>query len=168
MYRERKYLYSLVLFLFVCILAACNQNSRQDTGKKQQEVPSQKTKPGATGTDSLKVSSSSVVFFEPDSIQLEKIRKITKDEVFKTSVHEYFYMSRNAKAYIQEHRPELKILEAKNFRYIVFTRSDASEEIIDLDKLADAWGMYVFDPKKTPQLSDMMNVDTEIPRYFSK
>jgi len=28
--------------------------------------------------------------------------------------------------------------------------------------------MYVFDPKKTPQLSDMMNVDTEIPRYFSK
>ena len=164
---QRKYQFPLFAFLFCCLLLGCNQNAKQGKDEKQQ-IQSANTKPGATSQDSLRVTLPSVVFFEPDSIQLEKIRKITKDEVFKTNVHEFFYMSRNVKSYLQQHRPELKILEAKNFRYIVFIKSDKTTMVIDLDKIADAWGMYVFDPNKDPQLSDMMNVDTEIPRYFSK
>jgi hypothetical protein len=167
---EQRYRHGWFYFFAVCLSlpVSCNEKANSNKQVKQQEIQSSKKKPGATSSDSLIVTLPSVVFFEPDSIQLEKIRKISDDDAFKTSVHEYFYMSRNVKSYLGQHRPGLKILEAKNFRYIVFVRSGGSTEIIDLDGIADAWGMYVFDPDKDPQLSDMMNVDTEIPRYFPK
>src|SRR6185369_8593096 len=128
MLMKRKYRLILFAFLFCSLLTSCNQNPKQSKEEKQEPQPA-KTKPGATSQDSLKVTLPSVVFFEPDSIQLEKIREITKDEVFKTMVHEYFFMSRNTKAYLQQHRPELKTLEAKKFRYIVFVKSDKSTKV---------------------------------------
>ena len=158
-----------IFYLFVaCCLIGCNQPIKQDKPGKQQEVQPAKTKPGATGTDSLEVTVPSVVLFEPDFVQLEKIKAITEEGVFKSMVHESEFQFYTVRMYVKKNRPDLQVLTAKHARYIVFVKTDGDIEIVDLDKIADAWGMYVFDPKKNPQLSDMMNVDTEIPRYFSK
>jgi hypothetical protein len=170
MLMKRKYQQSMFyLFLvYLSLLVSCAEKAGSNKQEKQQESLPAKTKPGATGSDSLRVNAASVIFFEPDSIQLEKIRQITEDRIFKSNVHDFEFQSYTVKMYVKKNRPDLKVFRAKNFRYIVFVKSDNRNEVIDLDKIADAWGMYVFDPKKEPQLSDMMNVDTEIPRYFSK
>jgi hypothetical protein len=134
----------------------------------QQENSAPVMKPGATGNDSLKITGASVVFFQPDSVQLEKIRQLTADRIFRSNVHDFEFQSYTVRMYIKKNRPDLKIYGAKDFRYIVFIKGQDNRSIIDLDKIQDAWGMYVFDPKKDPRRSDMMNVDTEIPDYFSK
>jgi hypothetical protein len=159
--------YREALFCFVLgLIMSCNQNDKSPGEKNAASKTI--TKPGASGTDSLAINAPALIFFEPDSIQLEKIKKVTEQGVFKSNVHEYEFQSYTAKMYAKKYRPDLKTFEAKNFRYIVFIKSDKSRKVIDLDKIADTWGMYVFDPNKEPQLSDMMSVDTEIPRYFSK
>ena len=165
---KRKYTDSILYLFVVCFLIGCNQPIKQDKPGKQQEVQPAKTKPGATGTDSLEVTVPSVVLFEPDPVQLQKIKTITEEGVFKSMVHESEFQFYTVRMYIKKNRPDLQVLSAKNARYIVFVRTGGDREIVDLDKMADAWGMYVFDPKKDPQWADMMNVDTEIPRYFSK
>jgi hypothetical protein len=154
-------------YVFVIVLFGCNQNGEQPKEKKQEQSPV-KIKPGAMGTDSLQIISPAVVFFEPDSIQLEKIKAITGEREFTSMAHEAEFQIYTVSMYVKKNRPELQTLHAKNVRYIVFVKMDGNREIVDLDKIPEAWGMYVFDPKKDPRPADMMSVDTEIPNYFSK
>jgi hypothetical protein len=153
------------LFLLV-LLMSCNQDPSRNGEADQQEKPVIVTKPPATGNDSLVINTPGVVIFEPDSLQLVKIRQITKKEIFESGIHEFEFQSYTVKNYIKKNRPDLKILEAKNFRYLVFINSNDEREIIDLNQVADPWGMFLFNASKSPRRADMMSVDSEIPNFF--
>lgn len=127
-----------------------------------------KTKPGAIIKDTLSINSKSAVFYEPDSIQLEHIKAANPTNVFDATMHEYESQVRNAKAYFHEHWPNIKIIDAKNFRYLRFIKTNGQIELIDLDTKNDAVGLFLFDPQKSPALVDMMNIDSVVPNYFSK
>jgi hypothetical protein len=122
-------------------------------------------KPGSSFRDSLFVLFPAAVFFSPDSAQTIGINKVTDPAVFEGSMHEYYYQVRNARQYMKDHWQKVTLMDAVNFRYLVFRKADGSVTIIDLDR-QDPCGMFVFDRIKDPLLIDMTNVDTQVSDYF--
>jgi hypothetical protein len=125
-------------------------------------------KPYSTFQDTLKISKPSAVFYHPDSLQLEKIKQQTDSIAYKNLIHVHFFLTQNSRNVIKNASPSLNIIEAKNFRYLLFKKKDSSTECIDLDKYAETYGLFLFDGKKAPKLVDMMNIDTELYVYFKK
>jgi len=156
--------------VFLIVSFSCGQKKSENRSTDTKESLHTQSKPPSSSQDSLYITQLSAVFFEPDPIQFEKLKSITEKRAFETNVHEYFFQFRNATAYLQEHFPHVKIISAKNFRYVVFQSQGLlpATEVIDLDRVSDAWGMYFFKPLKQARLIDMMSVDTEAPNYFSK
>jgi len=76
-------------------------------------------------------------------------------------------MMENARTVITNTWPTLKIVDAKNYRYILFIKKDGAKECIDLDKYDDMDGLFVLDGKKSAMLIDAMNVETEVGSYLN-
>jgi hypothetical protein len=152
-----------------CIMAlSCSGPATPDAGKKERQAQVQKkTKPGATYQDTLVIPPASVVFYEPDSIQLDKIRTANDPTIFSATMHEFEFQIRNARHFLTTYKPRLRILEARNVRYLQFLGGERVT-VIDLDTRNDACGMYLFDGRQPPHPADMMNVETEVPGYFQQ
>jgi hypothetical protein len=125
-------------------------------------------KPPSTYQDTLIVRRQAAVFYQPDSLQLAKIKAQTDTRVYESSIHEYFYQIRNARMVIKKTWPSLTITESKNCRYLLFIKKDGSRESIDVDTKNDAYGLIVFDGKKGPLMVDMMNVETQVSFYLKE
>jgi hypothetical protein len=123
-------------------------------------------KPQGSFSDTLTIAFPSAVFFSPDSIQLEKIKSITDPAGFESMTHENFFLMRNAKLEIKKNRPGIKIMEVNKFRYLLFKKIETGNTCIDLDSIPDSFGLFLFDGKKTPLLTDMANIGTEEGFYF--
>ena len=158
------FIYSLLFLIIIsCSNAPKPTNSSPD---KIEEKPIVKSKPGSSFSDTLKLDFPVAIFYGPDSLQLEKIKANTDASIFDGSMHEYFYLMRNARAVIRKYYPELKTRDVRNVRYLLFIHADKSMDCIDLDTKKDAYGLYVFDRKKAPLLVDMANVNTELGFYL--
>jgi len=155
----------IIEITFVCCVFSCTHQTK----KKEQPVAvfDNKTKPPSSFSDTLKITSRSAVFYYADSVQLEKIKTITEKNIFDGSMHEYFYQLRSAHIVLKDRWPEIKIIEAKNVRWLQFVKADLTNEYIDLDKKNDAYGLFVFDPLKSPSQLELTNAESEIGFYFS-
>ena len=162
-----------IFFLFIILLfcvQACTNNKENNT-KAKTETPSPdkpKLKPGSTYHDTLKVKNLSAVFFKPDSIQLNKMKGITDSIVFISMQHDCFFQMRNSSIIIKKYYPQVKTIEAKKVRYLLFEMKNGAKEIIDLDSNYDPCGVYLFDGIKKPVLADMPNIETALGNYFRK
>src|SRR6185436_15252135 len=125
-------------------------------------------KPAASFNDTLVIDNISAVFFNPDSLQLDKIKAISKKENYETEVHNCFYLMRNARSVLKKNWPAIHIIETKTNRYLLFVKSDKSKTCIDLNSHGDMCGLFLFNGKKEPELADMMNIDTALEFYFKK
>ena len=155
---------STLLFCCIYFLASCGETSLSE--KNKATVQPIHSKPGSTYTDSVRIGETAAVFYEPDSLQLQKISAVTDKGIFASAMHEFFYQQRNAHRFLKQYWPRISILEVKKFRYILFEKKDGTTETIDLDKLADACGMFIFKPDSTALRVDMMNVETQVSQYF--
>jgi len=123
-------------------------------------------KPSSSFSDTLVISKVSAVFYNPDSLQLNKIQAITKKELYETDVHNCFYLMRNARMVLKKYWPHIHIIETSEYRYLLFIKADNSQTCIDLDTKEDMCGILLFDRKKEPELIDMMNIETALGFYF--
>lgn len=158
------YLLSFLLSL------SCSDSSRKSK-PAENNIENKNTpaiKPPSSYSDTFKINSAAAVFCSPDSLQLEKIKSVTDARIFEGSMHEYFYLVRNAHLVIKKYFPKLKIIEAKNVRYLLFTRAANKPDCIDLDKKYDPYGLFLFDGQTPSGLLDMSNIETEIGLYFGK
>lgn len=158
-----------VLALQLFSVSACNNNDYKnvqtrpvitESGKKN------KLKPSSTYSDTLIIDFPAAVFYHPDSVQWLKIKDQTDSAVFDGLTHEFFYQMRNARMVIQNTWPDIKIIEAKNCRYLLFITADNNRQCVDLDMANDAYGLLVFNQKKAPLAVDMMNIETGISFYL--
>ena len=127
-----------------------------------------RSKPPATFLDTATISIPAAVFYNPDSLQLRKIKAVTDTAIFASMVHDCFYQMRNAKMVLKKSYPHVKIIEVKNIRYILFNKAGGKKEIIDLNTKNDPCGLFIFDAVKSPRLTDMTNINTDLGFYFSK
>ena len=162
--------FTMYIFPILLFITSCNSGDNKVNKGKNNPVSDQPVhaKPSAHTSDTLLINFSAAVFYNPDSLQLEKIKSITKPGVYDATMHEYFYQMRNARMSIKSHYPELKIVEAKNIRFLLFRGEDDVSECIDLNLKNDAYGLFLFQPGKKPHFADMMNIDTELDFYYKK
>ena len=154
--------------VIITILFACQQiNSSNKLKENNVQIVHHVQKPPSSFEDTLKIKTAAAVFYEPDSQQLLAIKAVTNEQVFKGSTHEYIYQIRNARKFLKVYWPHLKIIDAKNVRFLLFQKPDKTTTIIDLNK-QNPYGMFIFDLKQQPLIIDMMNIDTQVPDYFSK
>ena len=157
-----------LIFVFIHFYSCINTGSSK---KNKTEIPAnshavQYKKPSSGFSDTLVINKVSAVFYNPDSLQLNRIQAITKKEIYETDVHNCFYLMRNARMVLKKYWPHIHIIESSEYRYLLFIKADNSQTCIDLDTKEDMCGILLFDRKKEPELIDMMNIDTALGFYF--
>lgn len=123
-------------------------------------------KPPSSFDDTVIINSPSAVFYNPDSLQMEKIKSVNENRVYATITHDCFYMMQNARNVIRKHWPRIRVVEVIKARYLLFVKKDQRKICIDLNAKNNICGLFLFDPKKDPELADMPNVDTRLGFYF--
>lgn len=158
----RRFLFFAGSLLFT-INNSCIEAPRRNKSGKNTATTS---KPPSSFADTVTITHPAAVFYSPDSLQLEKIKSLTDPVIFDGSIHEYYYLMRNAKMVIAKTMPRLKIIEAKNVRYLLFTRHGNQKDCIDLNSYSNASGLFLFNGVKAPLESDMANIETVLGSYF--
>ena len=162
-------LITIYIVSVLSLTASCSSNPVQDKEKKASPSSHQVlTKPPSNFQDTMLIDFPAAVFYLPDSLQLEKIKELTDSSIFEAAMHEYFFQMRNARMSIKRDWPGLKIVEAKNIRFLLFKGRDNDSTYIDLNTKNDSHGLFLFQPGKKPHYADMMNIDTELGYYFKK
>jgi hypothetical protein len=160
----------LILFgFFILFICSCNNNTPKDKGQKDTVTENKNhiiPKPGTGFSDTLIINTKAAVFFSPDSIQMEKIKGVNEKRIFDMLTHDCHYQMLNAKNSLSQDWPQIKIVEAKKVRYLLFIKEDQSKLIIDLNQKNDICGLFLFDRKKNPVLADMPNIDTVLRLFF--
>ncbi|HET7897700.1 MAG TPA: hypothetical protein VFL47_08520, partial [Flavisolibacter sp.] len=114
--------------------------------------------------DTLTIDRKAAVFYQPDSLQMEKRMKQVGEADFRAGADDYiFYVNRSAE-YLEKHG--LPVLDAKNKKYLKFVSVDKQTQVIKLDSLEELWGMYLFEPKKKPYAADMTVIEDEYKKYY--
>jgi hypothetical protein len=165
---KKKNVYQNGLFFVALLLLACTHSS--DNKKMVNDKPEGNkltSKPPSSYQDTLKIDVPVALFYSPDTVQLQKIKKITEDRVFESQIHEYFYQMRNARIVLKKSWPSITIIDAKNVRYLLFNKENNVSVCIDLNKY-DPFGIFLFNTKKDPHPPDMMNIESELSFYFAK
>jgi len=136
--------------------------------KRSDTIPVSYKKPPSSFGDTLIITGESAVFYNPDSLQREKIKEITRKNVYESDEHDCFYQMRNARVELKKYWPRIHIIETSAHRYLLFVKADKKNTCIDLNIKGDICGIFLFDGKKEPELADMMNIDTALGFYFTK
>lgn len=169
-----KFALQAIAFTLSCIMISSSCYSHQDKDKISAALPAAETasgqslKPGSSYQDTLTVLPGTVVFFNPDTQQLSRIREQFDKNRYASLEHDCYFQMKHAKKVIHDHWPKLKIAESNRHRYLCFSSKNGNSILLDLDHSRDICGIYLFDGIKQPQLTDMMNIDTELTNYFRK
>ncbi len=171
---KKKFIYFRQILINVSVFAfflSCNNSNLKKSESILSDSLTNSTillKPPSTFKDTMKINFPAAVFYLPDSIQLSKIKAQTNSIVFDGSMHEFFYQMRNARIVIKKLWPSLRVIEAKNYRYILFIKKNKEQTCIDLNTKNDAYGLFVFEGLKPPLFVDMTNLETVISVYLKE
>ena len=160
-----------ILTMSLCYISCTNatKNKRIESTADTIPINGKITKPPSSfPNDTLVINSSAALFFNPDSLQLEKVKALFSKDKFEDMVHQNFYLMKTARSGLQKNWPRLPIIETHKYRYLLFAKHNGKKACIDLDKKGDIWGILLFDGIKDPELPDMMNIETALRFYFSK
>ncbi|MGZ8525783.1 MAG: hypothetical protein ACXWV1_15230 [Chitinophagaceae bacterium] len=164
--------FHLLSFFFTVMLTISCNNSPLPGGDSAEieKNKATKSKPGSSYVDTIIISSPAAVFFNPDSLQLEKIKDITEPMIFESTLHDCFYQMRNSRIILKQYYAHIKIIEVKKARYLLFVKpGDKKEKVyVDLNAKNDPCGIMIFDGIKAPRLVDMTNMESELGFYFAK
>ena len=166
-------IHTVTLLLVIVLFFACSQPGRSEKMNRQEELKPVTAeviykKPPSSFDDTLIIQGRSAVFYNPDSLQREKIKEITRKNEFESNEHDCFYQMRNARVVLKKFWPQIHIMETSANRYLLFEKADKTKTCIDLNSKGDMCGIFLFDGKKEPGLADMMNIETALGFYFAE
>lgn len=157
-------------FLIVFLVLTITSCSSTGSGKKENTLPVSTTtaykKPASSFTDTLIIQGPVAVFFNPDSIQLEKIKAVTSQQVFASNTHDCFFQQRNARKILKQFWPQIEIVEVTDKRFLLFSDANNTATLTDLDANNDMCGLILFKTGKKPEAVDMTNAETALHYYF--
>lgn len=164
--------FTVYIVWVLSLAASCNSNSQHENEDKEKDSSSSRqhlhTKPASSFSDTMQIDFPAAVFYVPDSLQLQKIKELNDSAIFESTMHEYFFQMKNARLSINSDWPLLKIVEAKNVRFLQFLGKENDSTYVDLNNRNDSHGLILFHPEKKPHYADMMNIDSELGFYFKK
>jgi hypothetical protein len=166
-----------LLLLLSLTVFSCGTNDRKHETKLDTSISSADTalqidvfrKPIAMQTslseiDTLTIDKKAAVYYQPDSLQMEKRMKRVGESDFREGMDDYIYYINISTEYLE--KQGLRIIDAKNKKYLRFVMTDKKEKLIKLDTLEELWGIYLFDPKKKPHYADIIEIEEDYKKYF--
>jgi hypothetical protein len=156
----------IAFILFICSCSQTPEKNNQRVKKDQAPKPLIVEKPPSSFNDTVIIDRESAVFYNPDSLQLQKIKSVNEERVYATLTHDCFFMMQNARNVIRKFWPHIRIVEVVKARYLLFVRKDENKICIDLNAKKNICGLFLFDPNKNPELADMPNINTSLGFYF--
>ena len=159
--------------IFSLLLTSCSGKHPVSGTGSQKIIPADTTsftykKPPSGYNDTLIITQKAAVFYNSDSLQLERIKAITSKMIFENDVHDCYYQMRNARVVLKTYWPQVHIIEPSKVRYLLFISQDHPPICIDIDSRNEMCGIYLYEPGKDPQFIDMTNIDSELGFYFSR
>ena len=155
--------------IFTLAMTSCSENPQsQKIEEKTNPAPKHTIikKPESSFNDTILINTKAAVFYNPDSIQMEKIKQVNEKVIYDMLKHDCHYQMQNARKALIAHWPQIKIYDAIKTRYLLFIKADHSKVLIDLNDKNDICGLFLFDQKKNPVLADMPNIETVLNLYF--
>jgi hypothetical protein len=165
-YRSVIELGMMPVILFACSCSQSPEKNNKQVKKDPAPKPRIINKPPSSFGDSVVIDGQAAVFYNPDSLQMEKIKAVNEMRVYATITHDCYYLMQNARNVIRQHWPRIRIVEVIKARYLLFVKKDKSKICIDLNVKNNICGIFLFDPKKDPEPVDMPNIDTALGFYF--
>jgi hypothetical protein len=166
-----------LLLLFSLTVFSCGANDQKqepksdtnilsaDTTRKADTSKTQiATQTSSSSTDTLTIERKAAVFYQPDSLQIEKHMKQAGEADFRAGMDDYIYYINTSAEYLE--KQGLPVIDAKNKKYLKFVMADNKEKLIKLDTLEELWGMYLFDPKKKPYYADIIEIEEDYKNYY--
>ena len=138
-----------------------HRDSMQTDGALKSPIESQAF---SSSSDTLAFDKACAVFYQPDSLQVEKRMKQVGQDEFRQGADDYIYYINTSAEYLE--KKGLPVIDAKNKRYLKFVSTNGQVQVIKLDTLAELWGMYLFDPKKNAYVADITMVEEEYKNYY--
>ena len=154
-----------MLLIEAVIICSCTNSPHLKNNSSPGNKQGPTTKPSASFQDTVTINFPAAVFYRPDSLQLASIRNITDTAIFESTMHDCFYQFRNACNVLKKDYPAVRIIEVKNARYLLFKKEGGAKEYIDLDTKNDPCGLFIFDGRQSPLLTDMTNIETSLGFY---
>ena len=156
----------MAIVVLTCSCSQAPEKMNRQTGRSEVSKPRLIKKPPSSFSDTVTIDQPSAVFFNPDSLQLGRIKSVNEERVYSTLTHDCYYMMQNARNVIRQQWPRIRIVEVIKARYLLFLKKDKSKMVIDLNAKNNICGLYLFDTKKDPEPVDMPNVNTFLGFYF--
>jgi hypothetical protein len=158
----------MLLIFLVCSCSQSPEKNNRQVKKDQVLNPPIVKKPPSSYGDTVLINSESAVFYNPDSLQMEKIKSVNEERIYATITHDCYYQMQNARNVIRQHWPRITIIEVIKARYLLFVKKDKTKMCIDLNAKNNICGLFLFDPKKDPEPADMPNINTSLGFYFGQ
>jgi len=141
------------------LISSADTTLKVDTLKEQTAV-----QPSPLHSDTLIIDRQAAVFYQPDSLQIEKRMKEVGEADFRAGADDYIYYVNTSVEYLEKRG--LPVLDAKNKKYLKFVLTDKQHQVIKLDTLEELWGIYLFAPKKSVYAADMTIIEDEYKSYY--
>jgi hypothetical protein len=150
---------SFPFIILLILLASCNnQKANKELANTMPDLSTN------INTDTLFVRGRVAVFFEPDTLRIEKRKKEIGDQDFNTGAGDYLYYMHLSREFIDS--VKLPILNTKNKKFIKFISNDSSKQLVIIDTLPELWGVYFFEPSKKSKQVDIISIAEEYSKYF--
>jgi len=151
---------SAIVFLISLTIFSCQQIQKGKEKKINLSNNSIKT-----NQDTLLVDNKSAIFYVPDTLQIENIKKKIGEENFYTAADDYVFYDGLAHHFLDSLKmPIRNIIGPKVLKFI---KKDKSYSSIRLDTVQEFWGLYFFDPTKKEVKVDMTDIKNEYAKYFN-
>ncbi len=153
-------------YLLAIISLSCSDSKRQSASH---DTPVNiKNKPVSGYTDTLRIDFPAAIFYTIDSIQLVKSKPITDTMIVESLLHDCYYQIRNARIVLKQFYPQVRIVDVKNTRFLLFEMSSGEKQYLDIDTFKDPCVMFIFNRDKKAEPVDMTNIETQLGFYFNR
>lgn len=115
--------------------------------------------------DTLIVSGNAAVFYEQDSITIEKQRKQNEAD-FTAGLEDYHMYLDSVQRFLATVKDKTASVDAKGQKFIKFIKSDNSSTLVKIDTIPTLWGLYLFTPTKEPEEVDMTDIKNSYEKYY--
>src|SRR5215204_4930310 len=144
-----KLLLLLSLTVFSCATNDQKQEPKSDTHLSSADTTREAdttnmqiaTQQSSLNADTLTIDGKAAVFYQPDSLQMEKRMKQVGEADFRAGADDYIYYVNTSAEYLE--KQGLPVVDAKNKKYLKFVLGDRKTLVIKLDTLEELWGMYL-------------------------
>src|SRR4029079_19048099 len=102
---------ALGLFFTLGYLISCSGENKKNNSIKNitEKKDTIIRKPPSSFSDTIVIGFPSAVFYNPDSLQLKKIKETTLKNEYESEVHNCFYLTRNARTVLKKYWPKIHI-----------------------------------------------------------